>query len=159
MPVMDFSKPVPASDGIHTVQCVAATPGQSAAGNLKIEMRWKILASHDPINVGKVIFDRLVFSEGSWFRVVNCVNACGLDTANWQGKEIDETAVITIAKMLIGETINVETQIKPGFGINPLTDEVYDDKAEIRKYLPYARLDKNAALFAPAEVGEDKLPF
>ncbi len=158
MPPMDFSKPEQPTDGIHTVQCVAATQGITSNGNLKIALRWRITASHDPVNVGKTLFDNVIFAEGSWFRVQNLIAACGLSTEAWQGQEPSPVIVQDIARSLMGEVINVKTAIKAGSNFNPQTNEPYPDRAEVQQYYPYAPLSNVDRLLA-MPLDEHGLPF
>lgn len=152
MAPMDFTKATqePVTDGAHTIMCESAVPGVTANGNLKIEMRWRITASHAEENVKKALFDRVIFTDNSFWRVVLLVDACQLDTSAWQGLEMSSDVVAEIARALTGEVICCETKIKAGSGVNPKTDEPYPDRAEISKYLPYGSTTPSAEMFRDA---------
>lgn len=146
--VMDFTAstgPAPVSDGMHQATIVEAKPSVSKAGNPMISIVWKVVASADPSNVNRKVFDYpLLTPEGFW-KMINILNACQIDVSQWHGKPFTAEVQRQLADALIGETINILTAITASTEINKATNEKYPDSATVKKYLPYADLEDSVA--------------
>lgn len=146
--VMDFSAPVPVSDGLHTATVKEAKPGTSAKNNPTITVRWHIDTSDDPANVGKALFDTLTFTPNAMWKITALLSAAGIDTSSWSGKPFTPAALQEIAEALLGETLVVRTKVQVSTQLNPATGEPYPSRANVTGYQPYGSVPTASDMFA-----------
>lgn len=162
--VLDFTAKTisPVSEGTHTATIKSAVMGTSKnSGNPIIMLQWQVTESADEQNVGRIVWDYLTFTQKAFYRVIQLVEACEIDVTQWHGQAMNAEIIQDIATTLLGETIVIETSIRPGTGINPRTDEPYGDSAVVDRYLPYGANRVNPGMYStqqPDHLGWDKKP-
>ena len=82
-------EPIPA--GWYDCEIVHSVEGVSQAGNEKIELRWKVIQGQYE---GRLVFDNLVFTESSLWRVKQALIALGFDAEYKGAVNADDLLVI-----------------------------------------------------------------
>lgn len=123
-PSIDFGsvkglEPIPA--GNYLASIIKAESGQSKAGNQKIDIQWKIDGGQYD---GRVIFESLVFTEKTLFRVKNTLLGLGFDK-NFNGEITSE--------MLVNKVATISVDIEISTQVDPETGEPYPPRNRIKK--------------------------
>lgn len=123
MPAINFAnvkglEPIPPDTYMATI--VKAEAGVSNAGNEKVDLQWKIDGGDYD---GRIVFDSLVFTENSLFRVKNTLLGLGFPK-DFKG-DIDPES-------LVGEAAEIVVDIQPGNGTDE-NGEPYPARNRVKK--------------------------
>jgi hypothetical protein len=113
----------PIPNGWYDAEVVHAEEGTSQAGNEKIDLRWKVLAGEFE---GRLIFDNLVFTESTLWRVKQTLIALGFD-ADFKGSVDGEELLGRHAEIL------VSTQVG---SVDEESGEKYPDRNRVNRSRP-----------------------
>lgn len=123
---VDFSSvpdlgPVP--QGTYPVECIKATSGISKTDNPKVDVQWKVTEGEYE---GRIIFGTHSFATKAQPFLKRDLEQLDVDTS-------EGVSPASLAEALLGWTTNVFVVVQEG-GVNPETQEKYDDRNNIRKY-------------------------
>lgn len=121
-----------------------APDGSISGGNPMVNLRWEIL---DGADMGKVIFDRLVFSPARFpiERLESFCRAIGRDAVKEFGDHVLDLAFVSDwAESLIGEQAVIKIGMDKGSTGEDGT--VYEPKPEVKKYLPVGSAKSGASV-------------
>lgn len=115
--------------------------------NLMINIRWELEVPPDTLAEGErppVQFDKLVFSQGTAWRIVQFIDAVGLPMERFEGQSFDPTSAADVAFVqelatdLLGEVASLDIAYKPDSrGPTDEAGQPRPDQSYVKKYLPY----------------------
>ena len=112
--VIDFEKAEECPTGELALECVKAVVGVSGAGNVKIDLHWKIVAADEPAFVGRMVFDTLTLTSKSAFRTVQAARAAQVKLPK-QVTATKESAEL-IAELFVGASVTAAVIAEVGQG-------------------------------------------
>lgn len=132
--------------GDHNAEIVAQSAVLSSTGNPMINFRWKIVDEGDAFEA--VVFDRLVISEGTLFRIEQFVKAIGRDPMEeFKDTALDLAFITHWAESLIGEMATLKIGLDKGTRDEDNPSEwKYAPKPEVKKYMPFGNAKSAASL-------------
>lgn len=151
--VIDFSTVnQQAQNGTHDVEIKGAKVKVSQSGNLMINLQLQIVSEDSN---GITVFDRLVFTPKSQYRIMEFAKATHTDDL-LNGMQVTQENLQGYADHILGEALSIITELRDSTGTDK-DGKPYGPQANVVRYLEYGSASAGATILDADEEGND--PF